>query len=173
MISNLQNSNYQNSEYQSSFNIKKLKSHINENNYINTERILNPERTFDAKQKLIQIFKNKCKKDNILKSDFIPNQKGIFKNNSRKIFSNSNINKYNDLNIDRVKTKRGNLYIYKRPKKILLEIKKIPQINNSTSYININQNFIFPINNYLNNSKSYKRISPSNNNHLAYSSNKY
>ena len=120
-----------------------------------------------------RIFRNQIRRDNVLKSGSIPNQKEKFNDNSRNMFSDSNINKYNNLSIDIPDSNRRNLLIYKRQEKHVLDIKKIPKVNTSVSNINVKQNFIFPINNCLTNCNSYKKKPINNDTFFTYGTNNY
>ena len=172
-ISPFKNSIYQNSEYQSIFKARQLQNTINDYNYIDTEKIYNTEILFDTKEKTIPIFRNRSRRDNTRKSGFIPNQKGLLKNFSRKKFFDSNINNYNNLSFDISSSDKRNLYFYKRPKKYIFDIQKTPKFAASTSNINIKKNYIFPINYYLDNSKSYKKKTTINVIYNTYSTNNY
>ena len=172
-ISPFKNSIYQNSEYQSIFKARQLQNTINDYNYIDTEKIYNTEILFDTKEKTIPIFRNRSRRDNTKKSGFIPNQKGLLKNFSRKKFFDSNTNNYNNLSFDISSSDKRNLYFYKRPKKYVFDIQKTPKFAASTSNINIKKNYIFPINYYLDNSKSYKKKTTINAIYNTYSTNNY
>ena len=96
----------------------------------------------------IQLTKVKEEKDKILKS-------GIMSNSVENIFQflEKRKNKLFQNNIEGKKK-----FIYVSPKNVKIHKKNLSQINNTYSNINIENNFIFPINNYSN----YRKIIPLN-----------
>ena len=168
-ISPYENSNYIRSENQSDIKMKILKNKNKELSHINTDRSAN------LKHNQIKLYKNKNKRisDNKLIKDFIPfNERGL-QNNKRRMFSASDYNKFNNIKLDQTNVNKKNKIIYQNPKKVVIDMKNISQINNGTSNINIKQNFIFPIKNYLNNCIKYKKIGHSTDNFFRNNSNNY
>ena len=150
LSSPLNNRKYPNSEYQSDINMKFLKNRINEYHIANSEKLIN------LKQNRIHSFKNK--KDNMIILDFISFNEGLSRNRRIKMPSDSNINISNNLKINQpTNLNVGKSFIYKKPKNFEINMKSVPQINKTTSNINIKQNFIFSIKNYLNNCKNIKK----------------
>ena len=146
----LNNRKYPNSEYQSDIKMKFLKNRINEYHIANSEKLIN------LKQNRIHSYKNK--KDNMIILDFISFNEGLSRNHRRKMPSDSNINFFNNLKINQsTNLNVGKSFIYKKPKNFEINMKSVPQINKTTSNINIKQNFIFSIKNYLNNCKNIKK----------------
>ena len=164
----LNNPKHPNSEYHSVIKTKSPKNRIKEYRLANSEKLIN------LKQNRIQSYENKNKKDNMIIFDFNPFNERLLSNPRRKMLSDNKTNKFNNIKVDQpANLNIGKRFIYKRPNKFVINMKNIPQINTTTSNINIKQNFIFPFNNYLNNSSSYKNIIKRNINYFPYSTSNY
>ena len=100
----------------------------------------------------IQLTNSLKEKDKILRSDLMSNSvENIYKffDKGKNRLFNNNIYDVNKNNIERIRK-----FIYQTPKNIKFHQKNLSQINNTFSNINIENNFIFPINNFSN----YKKI---------------